>query len=135
MFKLKENKHFKGYKSLRKEFLHWSKTRFLDTLKVIYNPDDDDYMKAFKIEWDKDPKCKDISLEIFTHPSFKEKDLVPVGEPILIGKDSKAEEEIKFGDLIPSFNYVSSHYENSLPFKEVMSPKEFNEEYMGIVQK
>ena len=130
MFNLKKDKHFKGYKSIRNEFLHWSKTRFLDTLKVVYNPDDDEYMKAFKIEWDKDPKCKGISLEIFTHPSFKEKDLVPAGEPILIGKDSKAEEGIKFGDLIPSFN-------SEVPeqFKEVMSPKEFNEEYMGIVQK
>lgn len=124
-----KDKHFKGYKSIRNDFLYWSKTRFLDTLKVIYNPDDDAYMKAFKIGWDKDPKCKGISLEIFTHPSFKEKDLVPAGEPILIGKDSKAEEEVKFGDLIPSFNY------EGLPFNEVMSPKEFNEEYMGIPQK
>lgn len=130
-----KDKPFKGYKSLRNDFLHWAKTRFLDTLRVIYNPDDDTYMKAFKIEWDKDPKCKGISLEIFTHPSFKEKDLVPAGEPILTGKDSKAEEEVKFGNLIPSFNYVSSYYDGVDTLKEIMSPKEFNEEYMGIPQK
>lgn len=103
----KKDKSFKGYKTFRNEILNWSKTRFLDTLKVIYNPDDDDYMKAFKIEWDKDPKCKDISLELFTHPSFKEKDLVPAGEPILTGKDSKLDSEPKFvyGELIPPHPY------------------------------
>lgn len=100
MFK---KKGFKGYKTFRNEILDWAELRSLDIVKCIYNPDDDMFMKAFKIEWDKDPKCKDISLEIFTHPSFKEKDLVPAGGPILTGKNSKLELEPKFvyGELIP----------------------------------
>jgi len=99
---------FKGYKKFRNEILDWAKTRCLDTIKIIYNPDDDEFIKAFEIEWNKDPKCKGISLEIFTHPSFKEKELVPVGEPILTGKDSKLDSEPKFvyGELIPPYPYA-----------------------------
>lgn len=98
-------KQCKGYKKFRNDILNWAKTRFLDTIKLIYNPDDDEFIKAFEIEWNKDPKCKDISLEIFTHPSFKEKELVPIGEPILTGKNSKWDSEPKFvyGELIPPY--------------------------------
>ncbi len=101
---MKEN--FKGYKKFRNEILDWTKTRFLDTVKIIYSPDDDLFMKAFEIEWNKDPKCKDISLEIFTHPSFKERDLVHVGEPILTGKDSKLDIGPKYGELLPPYKGV-----------------------------
>ena len=88
---------FKGYKKFRNEILDWAKLKGLDTLKCIYHPDDGDFIKAFEIEWNKDPKCKDISLEIFTHWS------VLVGEPVLTGKDSKLDLEPKYiyGDLIP----------------------------------
>lgn len=98
-------KQCKDYKKVRNDILDWAKTRFLDTIKIIYNPEDDNFIKAFEIEWNKDPKCKDISLEIFTHPSFKEKELVPVGEPILTGKNSKLDSEPKFayGELIPPY--------------------------------
>lgn len=96
-----EKESFKGYKKFRDEILDFVKTRFLDTVKIIYNPDDDAFLKAFEIEWNKDPKCKGISLEIFTHPSFKEKGLVPVGEPILTGKDSKLDIGPKYGELLP----------------------------------
>ena len=98
-------KQCKDYKKVRNDILDWAKTRFLDTIKIIYNPEDDNFIKAFEIEWNKDPKCKGISLEIFTHPSFKEKELVPVGEPILTGKNSKLDSEPKFvyGELIPPY--------------------------------
>lgn len=86
---------------IRNEILDWTKTRCLDTVKIIYNPDDDAFLKAFEIEWNKDAKCKGISLEIFTHPSFKEKGLVPAREPILTGKDSKLDLESKYGELLP----------------------------------
>lgn len=98
-----EKENFKGYKKFRNEILDWAKTRFLDTVKIIYNPDDDAFMKAFEIEWNKDPKCKGISLELFTHSSFKEKDLVFAGEPILTGKNSKLDFGPKYGELIPSW--------------------------------
>ena len=103
---VKEN--FKGYKDFRNEILDWAKKRFLDTVKIIYNPDDDAFLKAFKIEWSKDPKCKDISLEIFTHPSFKEKGLVPVGDPILTGKDSKLDSGPKYGELLPPYRSLKN---------------------------
>ena len=98
-------KQCKDYKKVRNDILDWAKTRFLDTIKVIYNPEDDNFIKAFEIEWNKDPKCKGISLEIFTHSSFKEKELVPVGEPILTGKNSELDSEPKFvyGELIPPY--------------------------------
>jgi hypothetical protein len=101
---VKEN--FKGYKDFRNEILCWAKTRCLDTVKIIYNPDDDAFLKAFEIEWNKDTKCKGISLEIFTHPSFKEKDLVPVGEPILTGSDSKLDTGPKYGELLPPYKGI-----------------------------
>ena len=98
-------KQCKDYKKVRNDILNWAKTRFLDTIKLTYNPEDDEFIKAFEIEWDKDPKCKDISLEIFTRPSFKEKELVPVGKSILTGKNSKWDSEPKFVyvELIPSY--------------------------------
>lgn len=98
-------KQCKDYKKVRDDILDWAKTRFLDTIKVIYNPEDDNFIKAFEIEWNKDPKCKGISLEIFTHSSFKEKELVPVREPILTGKNSELDSEPKFvyGELIPPY--------------------------------
>ena len=98
-------KQCKDYEKFRNDILNWAKARFLDTVKVIYNPEDDNFIKAFEIEWNKDPKCKNISLEIFTHPSFKEKELVPVGESILTGKNSKWDSEPKFvyGELIPPY--------------------------------
>ena len=95
----------KGYKTLRNEILHWAKTRCLDTIKVLYHPDNELFMKAFETEWNKDAKCKDFSLEIFTHESFKEKNLVPKDAPILTGKDSKAIAGVVYGDFLP---YISS---------------------------
>lgn len=94
---------FKGYKKFRNEILNWVNPRRLDTVKIIYNPDDDAFMKAFEIEWNKDIKCKDISLEIFTHPSFKEKGLVSAGDPILTGNDSKLDSGPKYGELLPPY--------------------------------
>lgn len=98
-------KQCKDYKKVRNDILNWAKTRFLDTIKLIYNPEDDEFIKAFEIEWNKDPKCKGISLEIFTQPSFKEKELVPVGKSILTGKNSKRDSELKFVyvELIPPY--------------------------------
>lgn len=102
---IESRKKLKGYEKFRNEILDWAKTRCLDTIKIIYNPDDDEFIKAFEIEWNKDPKCKGISLEIFTHTSFKEKGLVPIGRPILTGKNSKLDSEPRFvyGELIPPY--------------------------------
>lgn len=36
-----EKESFKGYKDFRNEILDWIKTRFLDNVKIIYNPKDD----------------------------------------------------------------------------------------------
>lgn len=38
-------KQCKGYKKFRNDILNWAKTRFLDTIKLIYNPDDDEFIE------------------------------------------------------------------------------------------
>ena len=101
-----EKENFKGYKKFRNEILSWAKIRCLDTVKIIYNPDDDAFIKAFEIEWNKDIKCKGISLEIFTHPSFKEKGLVLKGDPILTGKNSKLDSGPKYREILPPYKGI-----------------------------
>lgn len=86
---------FKGYKKLRNDFLKWAKFWRLDTLQAIYNPADDDFMRAFKIEWDKDSKCEGIKLKLLSHR------LIQKDKPILTGKDSTLEDDsgVAFGEI------------------------------------
>jgi hypothetical protein len=80
----------KEYNTLKTEFLDWAKTRWIDTLRIIYHPNDEGYMIAFKSEWDKDPECKNISLILC------KSDKVPEDEPILTGKRKVDEYEPDF---------------------------------------
>lgn len=86
---------FKGYKKLRDEILEWAKNRYLNTVKIIYHPDNESFIKAFEIEWNKDPECKDFSLEIFSH------ELAQKDAPILTGKNSKTIAEGTYGIYLP----------------------------------
>ena len=36
-------KQLKSYKKFRNEILDWTKARFVDTIKLTYNPDDDNF--------------------------------------------------------------------------------------------
>jgi len=86
---------FKGYKKFRDEILEWAKNRYLNTVKIIYHPDNESFIKAFEIEWNKDPECKNFSLEIFPH-GLAQKDA-----PILTGKNSKTIADVTYGTFLP----------------------------------
>ena len=87
--------------------LDFAKERQCNSVRLIYNPEDDNFIKPFFELWKITDECKDVKLSIVKHELSEKGNPIITSYPIITDLDINSKEGSTFGEFLPWYTNMN----------------------------